>query len=402
MLCIKKMRNQGINFHLILFSLSLRTQIFKSVWGDITMNKISTKQVFYIVIGCIIIGLGWFFWRQQANKLPDGFLVAGGRVEGREINVSSRVQGRVLSLLADEGNIVKKGQILAVLDSEQIQAQVVGAQENLRVAQLQKEQAGYDLEYARRNSDSTIWAAQASIENVQAQLEKAQAVKEIAESNYHRYLQLYKDGAISAREFDSKKLDYESSMADVTAMIQLHEAAKANMAAAQSSKVAIDIKQKQFEASQASVESLRAKLAELQANQKELQVQSPVDGTVITRPVEVGQVVNAVSPLFLIIDLRNIYMKIYVPEQQIGKVHLGSEARIYVDAYPDRHFNGKVTKISDQAQFTPKNVETKEERVKLVFAVEVTVENPEGMLKPGMPGDVVLRWKEDLPWMKLK
>ena len=173
------------------------------------------------------------------------------------------------------------------------------------------------------------------------------------------------------------------------------------MAAAQSSKVAIDIKQKQFEASQASVESLRAKLAELQANQKELQVQSPVDGTVITRPVEVGQVVNAVSPLFLIIDLRNIYMKIYVPEQQIGKVHLGSEARIYVDAYPDRHFNGKVTKISDQAQFTPKNVETKEERVKLVFAVEVTVENPEGMLKPGMPGDVVLRWKEDLPWMKL-
>ena len=386
----------------MLFRLSLRTQIFESLWGDIAMNKISTKQVFYIVIGCIIIGLGWFFWRQQANKLPDGFLVAGGRVEGREIIVSSRVQGRVLSLLADEGNIVKKGQILAVLDSEQIQAQVVGAQENLRVAQLQKEQAGYDLEYARRNSDSTIWAAQASIENVQAQLEKAQAVKEIAESNYQRYLQLYKDGAISAREFDSKKLDYESSMADVTAMIQVHEAAKANMAAAQSSKVAIDIKQKQFEASQAGVESLRAKLAELQANQKELQVQSPVDGTVITRPVEVGQVVNAVSPLFLIIDLRNIYMKIYVPEQQIGKVHLGSEARIYVDAYPDRHFNGKVTKISDQAQFTPKNVETKEERVKLVFAVEVTVENPEGMLKPGMPGDVVLRWKEDLPWMKLK
>lgn len=396
------MCNPDINFHLILFRFSLRTQIFESLWGDITMNKISTKQVFYIVIGCIIIGLGWFFWRQQANKLPDGFLVAGGRVEGREINVSSRVQGRVLSLLAEEGNRVKKGQILAVLDSEQIQAQVVGAQENLRVAQLQKEQASYDLEYARRNSESTIWAAQASIENVQAQLEKAQAVKEIAESNYQRYLQLYKDGAISAREFDSKKLDYESSMADVTAMIQVHEAAKANMAAAQSSKVAIDIKQKQLEASQASVESLRAKLAELQANQKELQVQSPVDGTVITRPVEIGQVVNAVSPLFLIIDLRNIYMKIYVPEQQIGKVHLGSEARIYVDAYPDRHFNGKVTKISDQAQFTPKNVETKEERVKLVFAVEVTVENPDGMLKPGMPGDVVLRWKEDLPWMKLK
>ena len=96
-----------------------------------------------------------------------------------------------------------------------------------------------------------------------------------------------------------------------------------------------------------------------------------------------------------------VEMKIYIPEQQIGKIHLGSEAHINVDAYRDKYFVGKVSKISDQAQFTPKNVETKEERVKLVFAVEVAVENQESVLKPGMPGDVILRWKEDLPWMKL-
>ena len=365
------------------------------------MPKMTTKQAIFVVIGIIIIGLGWFFWRQQANKVPEGFIVAGGRIEGREVNVSSRVQGRILKLMADEGNTVKKGQILAVLDSEQIQAQVASAQENLKTAQLQNEEARYDLEYTRRNSDSTILSAKASVENVQAQLEKAQAVKQIAESNYQRYLKLYQDGAISAREFDSKKLDYDSSMADVNAVIQLHEAAKANLAAALTSIVAVDIKQKQLEASQSSVESYRGKLAELLANQKELQVQSPVDGTIITRPVEVGQVVNAVSPLFVLIDLQNIYMKIYIPEQQIGKIHLGSEAHINVDAYRDKYFVGKVSKISDQAQFTPKNVETKEERVKLVFAVEVAVENPDGLLKPGMPGDVILRWKEDLPWMNL-
>lgn len=364
--------------------------------------KISTKKTIFIVIACIIIGLGWFFWQQQTGKVPDGFLVAGGRIEGREVNISSKVQGRILTLQAAEGDKVKKGQILALLDSEQIQAQVAGAQENLTAAQRQKEQAQFDLEYSRLNSESAIWAAQASVDNVQAQLEKAQAVKAIAESNYQRYLQLYQDGAISAREFDSKKLDYESSIADVTAMIQVHEAAKANMSAALSSSVTIEMKKKQLETSQANVEALRARLQELSANQKELQVIAPIDGTIITRPVEVGQVVNAVSPLFVIVDLKNIYMKIYIPEQQIGKVHLGNEARIYVDAYTDRYFTGKVTKISDQAQFTPKNVETKEERVKLVFAVEVAVDNPEGLLKPGMPGDVVLRWKEDLPWMKLK
>lgn len=371
------------------------------VWGEFIMPKLTTKQSIFLVIGVIVIGLAWFFWRQQTNKVPEGFLVAGGRIEGREVNVSSRVQGRVLKLLADEGNAVKKGQILAVLDSEQIQAQVISAQENLKAAQLQNEQAGYDLDYTRRNSDAATLSAMASAENVQAQLEKAKAVRQIAESNYRRYLKLYRDGAVSAREFDSKKLDYDSSMADVNAVIQLHEAAKANLAAAQSSKIAIEIKQKQFEASQANVEAYRGKLAELLANQKELQVQSPVDGTIITRPVEAGQVVNAVSPLFVIIDLQNIYMKIYIPEQQVGKLRLGSEARIYVDAYRDKYFAGKVTRISDQAQFTPKNVETKEERVKLVFAVEVAVENPDGLLKPGMPGDVILRWKEDLPWMKL-
>ena len=131
------------------------------------MPKMTTKQAIFVVIGIIIIGLGWFFWRQQANKVPEGFIVAGGRIEGREVNVSSRVQGRILKLMADEGNTVKKGQILAVLDSEQIQAQVASAQENLKTAQLQNEEARYDLEYTRRNSDSTILSAKASVENVQ-------------------------------------------------------------------------------------------------------------------------------------------------------------------------------------------------------------------------------------------
>lgn len=93
-------------------------------------------------------------------------------------------------------------------------------------------------------------------------------------------------------------------------------------------------------------------------------------------------------------------MKVYVPEPDIGKIKIGLPARVYIDAYPDKYFNGKVTKIYEQAEFTPKNVETKEERVKLVFGVEVSVENPEGLLKPGMPADVVIKWKDNAPWIK--
>ena len=105
------------------------------------------------------------------------------------------------------------------------------------------------------------------------------------------------------------------------------------------------------------------------------------------------------TPLFSLVDLDRLYVKIYVPEPSIGKVALGQEAQVYVDAYPDRAFAARVSKVSQEAEFTPKNVETREERVKLVFAVEVALaENPGGVLKPGMPADTVIRWQPDAPW----
>jgi HlyD family secretion protein len=364
--------------------------------------KLSKKQSGIVVAVVVVVGLGVFFWQQQSGKIPDGILLSTGRIEGREVNVSSRVQGRLSLLKCDEGDTVKKGQLLAILESDQAYAQTGAAQESLNIAQRQQEQAWLDLDYSQRNSTSAIWAAQASVAQARAQLSKAVSIQQIAQRNFQRYSKLFNDGAISASEFDSRKLDYDSSTADVTNAMEFFEAAKASLETARSSTVSVDVKQKQVEVSQANVNAYRAKLQELSANQQELQIFAPIDGTIITRPVEVGQVVNAVSPLFVMINLNNIYMKIYIPESQIGKLQLGSEARIYVDAYADRYFVGKVTKISDQAQFTPKNVETKEERVKLVFAVEIAVDNPEGALKPGMPGDVVLRWKGDVPWIKPK
>lgn len=358
-----------------------------------------TRYGVIIILVLIIAGMGWFFWQQQTNKIPVGLLLSSGRIEGREVNVSSKVQGRINLLHVDEGNTVKKGQSLAVLESEQITAQVSAAQENLKIAQRQQEQAQLDLDYTQKNSETAIWAAQASLDNAKAQLTKAVSLKENSKRSYQRYRQLYQDGAISALDFDNKKADYETSSANVDAAMQVQEAAQANLKTALSSAVAVEIKQKQLETSLANVNAAQAKLQELTANKQELLVAAPIDGTVITRPVEAGQVVNAVSPLFVLVNLKNIYMKIYIPEPEIGKIKLGSEARVYVDAYPDRYFSGKVTKISDQAQFTPKNVETKEERVKLVFAIEVSIENEDSVLKPGMPGDVVLRWKEDVPWI---
>jgi HlyD family secretion protein len=128
-------------------------------------------------------------------------------------------------------------------------------------------------------------------------------------------------------------------------------------------------------------------------------IRSPITGRVLTRSVELGERVGDGTPLFTLVDLDRLYVKIYVPEPSIGKVALGQDARVYVDAYPERPFAGRVSRVSQEAEFTPKNVETREERVKLVFAVEIALaENPDGVLKPGMPADAVIRWQPDAPW----
>jgi HlyD family secretion protein len=122
----------------------------------------------------------------------------------------------------------------------------------------------------------------------------------------------------------------------------------------------------------------------------ETRVYAPLSGVVVTKVANPGEVVQAGSPIVVLIDLRALWLKVYIPEPQYGKIRLGDQARVYVDAFPGRPFPAKVREISNQAEFTPKDVETREERVKQVFAVKLAVENTGGLLKPGMPADGVI------------
>jgi len=119
------------------------------------------------------------------------------------------------------------------------------------------------------------------------------------------------------------------------------------------------------------------------------------------RLIDVGEVVGAGAPLLDIVDMDRLYLKVYVPEKVIGKVRLGLSARVYIDAYPDQYFPATVRYISSRAEFTPKEVQTPDERVKLIYAVKLYLdENPEYRLTPGLPADAIIRWQEDTPWVK--
>ena len=154
------------------------------------------------------------------------------------------------------------------------------------------------------------------------------------------------------------------------------------------------------EVQSAALNEARASLAEQQRYLDEMTVRAPTAGTVLVRTIERGEWVQPGTPLFTMVDLNQLYLKIYVPEPDIGKVVHDQVARVYVDAFPQRFFPARVSKIASEAEFTPKNVETREERVKLVFAVELALDdNPGGTLKPGMPADAVVRLEDGPGWI---
>ena len=141
----------------------------------------------------------------------------------------------------------------------------------------------------------------------------------------------------------------------------------------------------------AKVAQAQAGLAQINAAAEKLKIASPVSGTVTIQEIRTGEVAQPGAPLLTVADLRRLKLVVYVPAGQLGQVGLNLSVEVSVDAYPGKVFPGTVARIADQAEFTPKNVQTKEERVKTVFAVEISLENPEGLLKPGMPADATIR-----------
>ena len=247
------------------------------------------------------------------------------------------------------------------------------------------------------------------VEEGRANLRQAQARLEIARLTRDRYRGLLADGAISKQDLDRSESELQAAEAAVRAVrerlnileegsrpedIRMAQAerdrAAAALEAARANAATLDLRQQDVRVAEAAVGEAQANVRRLETQVAELKVFAPLAATVLTKAVEAGEVVAAGKPLVLLGDLDHPWIKIYVPETQLGKVRLGAPARVLVDSFPNLPFRGTVTWISDQAEFTPKNVQTAEERVNLVYAVKITIQNAERKLKAGMPADAEL------------
>ena len=330
---------------------------------------------------------------------PPGLLFASGRIEGRITTLTPKTSAWVVALHTDEGQPVRAGQVLATLDDQAQRERVRGAEESLaslteRVRASDTQLAMIERQVALQVEQATSAVAEAETRVGRARVSALQAQRdaERASTLVGRELiapQVAEHARLEAEVADHAQREAEAARVTADKALALAHLRTEELLTLRAERAALARQRAQAEAQVAEQRSLVTDFA----------IRSPIDGKVLTRTVERGERVGEGTPLFTLVDPSQLYVKIYVPEPSIGKVALGQEARVTVDAYPGRAFAARVSKVSQEAEFTPKNVETREERVKLVFAVEVALaENPGGILKPGMPADAVIRWQREAAW----
>ena len=365
--------------------------------------KKQTKTII-ITLLIIIVGtaalIGWWFYGRVV-PLPDGLIQANGRIEGDHYIVAGKAPGRIMKLGAREGDSVKKGQIMAQMDDAQVSAGVTRAKAGVEAYKARFSASQTRLEILKKDVPLKIDTAKAYVSHARAQLVAAKAGAGQTGRDAARMKTLLEEAVVEKHRSEEADLAWTAKRSELVAAQEALKQAQKRLAEVKLGWAQIKAMEDEVKGYKAQVAQAEAALDEARSLLDDLTIHAPATGVITTRIVNSGEVVAAGSPMFDIVDLDRLYLKVYIPEKVIGKVRLGLSAHIYTDAYPDKPFPAKIRYIASQAEFTPKEVQTPDERVKLVYAVRLYLDsNPEHCLTPGLPADAVIRWKEKTPWAK--
>jgi HlyD family secretion protein len=346
------------------------------------------KKIAIIAAILVVSGLSVAF---ALKKHDDEALVASGTLEARNINVGSRVGGRVARVLVREGDRVEPNQLLVVFDSAELEGQLLQAQGRLEAARanLAKMVRGSrPEEIAEANAGSSGSAAE--LAQAQANLERARADETNAARELKRTEILAASGAMSQQSLDNARDRDRATRAQTIAYSNAVSAAegKWNAARAVAEKTRRGFRSEDIAAARAEVTLAEGQLKETEARWAEREVRSPSAAVVETLDIRPGDLLAANSPIAQLLEADQLYLMVYVPETQIGSVAIGKSAQIRVDTFPNRTFDAKVEQIRQQSEFLPRNVQTKEERVHQVIGVKLRVDNPDNRLRAGVSADV--------------
>lgn len=333
------------------------------------------------------------------KSLPEGLIQANGRIEGDPIIVASEHPGRIVDIAVREGDGVEAGDLLVRLDDRVIRARLRQAEAAADAAKASTGQCQADLALLGKEVPLRIDSAAAGVGAADAVLLQAQADEEQAGREDRRYLALAGNGYASEENAERASTRWQQAKDEVVIARAALDAARNDRSIAELGPDRLDSKRAQVLVYRAAAEEALARVEEIRAIFDELTISSPSSGIVTERFAERGEVVGVATPLFELVNLDDLHLKVFIPESAIGKVRRGLPARIHTDAFPDEPFDATVRYIASRAQFTPKEIQTPDERVKLVYAVELAVEdNSDHRLTPGLPADAVIRWLPEAAW----
>ena len=378
----------------------------------------STRRRRLAMLGALVVAVLVFAaWRGffGASSVPAGVVAVSGRIEGDDAAVAAKTAGRIREITVREGDAVTAGQVIAVLDDEQIRAReeqaaaaVRQAEARVRLAQHQVSvlneslrQSRIGVGQARADAEGRVNEAEGKLAAAEAQLAQAQASHTQAKWDKEAMARLFKRELVAEQEARRAESAEEAQAAVVAAAKRQVEAARGSVTAARANLANPDIRSSQaaavqgqllqaqadIAAAQAEAERARASLEEARANRKDLNVIAPFTGTVATRTAEPGEVIAAGTPIITLLNLAEVYLRAFVPEGQIGLVKVGQPSRVYLDSAPRQAIDAYVLRIDPQASFTPENTYFREDRVKQVVGVKLRLRGAVGFAKPGMPAD---------------
>jgi len=373
---------------------------------------------FIFIAGILIVAFGIFIiWRAFFAKpaQPANVVALSGRIEGDDSAVAGKTSGRLIEVRFREGDEVRAGEVIAILDDsqvrarqEQAQAGVLQAEARLRSARQQiaifneqLRQNNLEKRQSEADSEGRVRQAEAELAAAEAQLAQQKSSYQLAAFDRDAYSKLVETGAVSERQGRQAQTTADAQEASVAAAQRRVEAARGALTTARSSlrnpeirsaQVAMirqQIAQQESEIASAAADEQKAKaqLDEARANRNDLRITAPFDGTIVTRTAEPGEMLGAGTPVVTLLDLRKVYLRGYVPEGEIGNVKISQPARVYLDSDPDRPLDAYVLRIDPQATFTPENTYFQKDRVKQVVGVKLGLKTGFGNAKPGMPAD---------------
>lgn len=321
----------------------------------VNISKKALNVAVLVLVAVVAVAAGVGYRLMESNgALPPQFASGNGRIEATEVDVATKLAGRLKSVEAHEGDMVTAGQILARMDTDDLNAQLNEAQ--ARLAQAVE---------AKRYAEAVVTQRQSELSYANAELGRMQ--------------KLVKQGHVSKESLDR---------ANTSAM---------------SAKAALNAAQVQVVSAEAGIAAAKATVQRIQTSIADSQLESPISGRVLYRLAEPGEVLSAGGKVMTVLDVGDVYMTIFLPTDQAGKVTVGSNARLIIDAVPQYVIPAKVTFVAAEAQFTPKEVETRSEREKLMFRVKVKIDPAllktyRDRVKTGVPGEAYVRLDASTPW----